>query len=35
MIIPYALVGMANAENAEIINMESGTRNFRNELTIE
>jgi hypothetical protein len=26
MIIPYALVGMSNAENAEIINMESGTQ---------
>jgi hypothetical protein len=32
MIIPYALAGMSNAE---IINMESGTQELRNELTIE
>jgi hypothetical protein len=35
MIIPYALVGTSNAENAEIINMEAAPRNFRNEFTIE
>jgi hypothetical protein len=34
MTIPYALVGRSNAEDAEIINIESGTRTFRNELAL-
>jgi hypothetical protein len=34
MAIPYALVGGSNAEDAEIVNIVSGTRTFRNELAL-